>query len=277
MSGAVDERMIGVVNARMYSVTPAAKAAWRTVFEWVLARAGVQGEWVDHDPPRLIAALWERDDLGCTMMCGLPFSRRTPQPVLLAAPVPSAPRYGNRSIYCTDIAVRADAPQARLEDSFGGVAGFTVPDSQSGYYAFRHHLATRFPERAPHYARHVGGLLNARGIVQSLAERRIDVGPLDGYVFDLIRASDPAFAAQVKVIATTDATPMPPVVATAPLATETVDRLRAAFLAVEHAPELSAQRATLLLARFVVPQPADFEVQRTRAAMVDSLPERWAS
>lgn len=265
----------GAVNARMYSVTPAAKPAWREVFDWVLGRAGVDGEWVDHDPPLLISDLWARGDLACAMMCGLPFSRRTRQPVLLAAPVPSASRYGGRSIYCTDIAVRADATYAKLEDTFGGVAGFTVPDSQSGYYAFRHHLATKHPDRAPHYAKHVGRLLNARGIIQALADRRIDVGPLDGYVFDLIRASDPQFAAQVKVIAVTDPTPMPPVVATAPLSAEAVERLRATFLAVAGAPELEAARKTLLLERFILPSPSDFEVQRQRAAIVDALPERW--
>jgi ABC-type phosphate/phosphonate transport system substrate-binding protein len=265
----------GAVNARMYSVTPAAKAAWRAVFDWVLARAGVDGAWVDHDPPLLISDLWAREDLACAMMCGLPFSRRTPQPTLLAAPVPSAARYGGRSIYCTDIAVCADAAFERLEDTFGGVAGFTVPDSQSGYYAFRYHLAKHFPDRTPHYAKHVGRLLNARGIIQALADRRIDVGPLDGYVFDLIRASDPAFAAQVKVIATTDPTPMPPVIATAALPAGAVERLRTAFLAVENAPGLDAHRRTLLLDRFILPSPADFDVQRQRAALVDSLPEPW--
>jgi ABC-type phosphate/phosphonate transport system substrate-binding protein len=121
----------------------------------------------------------------------------------------------------------------------------------------------------------VGRLLNARGVIQALADRRIDAGPLDGYVFDLIRASDPQFAAQVKVIATTDPTPMPPVVATAPLASGAVERLRAAFIAVADAPELDRARATLLLERFILPAPADFEVQRQRAEFVDRLPEPW--
>ena len=265
----------GVVNARMYSVTPAAKAAWRAVFDWVLARSGVQGTWLDHDPPLLISDLWEREDLACTMMCGLPFSRRSPQPTLLAAPVPSLARYGGRSVYATDLAVRADAPYENLEDTFGGIAGYTVPDSQSGYYAFRFHLIKHHADRPNPYRAHVGKLLNARGIIQALAERRIDVGPLDGYVFDLIRASDPALAAQVKVIATTDPTPMPPVVATATLPAGAVERLRAAFLDVAAAPGLAEHRRTLLLDRFVLPAPADFHVQRQRAAAVDASPEQW--
>ncbi|MEO7403972.1 MAG: PhnD/SsuA/transferrin family substrate-binding protein [Burkholderiales bacterium] len=264
-----------VINARMYSVTPAAKAAWQTLFDWVLARAGVKGNWVPHDPPLLISDLWERDDLACVMMCGLPFSRRTPKPTLLAAPISSAPRYGGRSVYATDLAVRADATLTTLEDTFGGIAGFTVPDSQSGYYAFRHHLLTKHADQPAPYRAYVGRLLNARGIIQALADRRIDVGPLDGYVFDLIRASDPVFAAQVKVVVTTDPTPMPPVIATTALAPAAIESLRAAFLAVGNAPELAATRSTLLLDRFILPAPGDFDVQRTRAALVDAAGKHW--
>ena len=55
--------MTPVANARMYSVTPAAKAAWREVLGWALDRAGVAAAFVDHDPPRLLSELWARDDL----------------------------------------------------------------------------------------------------------------------------------------------------------------------------------------------------------------------
>src|SRR5439155_10497533 len=115
----------------------------------------------------------------------------------------------------SDIAVKADSPHRTVEDSFGGVAGYTLKDSQSGYFAFRTLLLTRYP--GAKYRKIVGGLLNPRGIINALVQGEIDVGPLDGYVFDLMRAGDPAFASQVRVIATTDPTPMPPLVATAPL------------------------------------------------------------
>ncbi len=35
-----------IVNARMYSVAPAAKAAWRELLEWTLEHAGVRMEFV---------------------------------------------------------------------------------------------------------------------------------------------------------------------------------------------------------------------------------------
>ena len=137
-----------IVNARMYSVAPAAKAAWRELLEWVLEQANLRMEFVDQESPATLADLWVRND----------------------------------------------------------------------------------------------------------------VGPLDSYVHDLIRHNDPAFAANVRVIAVTEAAPMPPIIATAALDPDAVGRLRKAFLAVGGASELRSVRETLLLRRFAVPEPSAYDV-----------------
>ena len=156
-----------IVNARMYSATPRAKQAWKALFREVLERARLDWEVMDYDPPAPLPALWAREDLGCTMMCGLPYSQRAPRPTLVAAPIPSPARYGGRPVYFTDFAVRADAPYPRLEDTFGGVAGFTLPDSMSGYVAPRRHLALHGRNL---YKDVVTGFLNARQVIEALDE-----------------------------------------------------------------------------------------------------------
>jgi ABC-type phosphate/phosphonate transport system substrate-binding protein len=259
-----------LANARMYSVTPAATGAWRAVIGWVTAAARVPVEFIEHAPPKLLSDLWARDDLGVVQMCGLPASLRKPSPTLLAAPLPSLPRYGGKSVYMSDLAVRADSKFRTLADTFGGVAGYTLKDSQSGYFAFRSVLLTKYPQAK--YAKIVGGLMNARGIVKALVAGDIDVGPLDGYVWDLIRAGDPAFAAQVRVIESTDPTPMPPLVSTG-LDTDQANRLREAFLKLhEHAP-LDAARRALLIDRFIVPDLAVYDETKRRAERVEREPE----
>ena len=265
--------MAFLANARMYSVTPAATAAWRDVIGWVTRTAGVPVEFVEHAPPKLLSELWARDDLGVVQMCGLPASMRKPEPTILAAPLPGLPRYGRKAVYMSDLAVRVDSPYQKLEDTFGRVAGYTLKDSQSGYFAFRSHLLTKHPGAT--YAKIVGGLMNARGIVKALAAGDIDVGPLDGYVWDLIRAGDPEFAAQVRVIASTDPTPMPPLIATAPLAAAEVDRLRKAFQRVHEEPALDGARQALLVERFVVPKLSAYEETRRRSERVEWEGEPW--
>ncbi len=262
-----------IANARMYSVTPASKAAWTQLFSWVLARSQVDAHLIAHDPPNVLSDLWARGDLAAVMMCGLPLSRRAIEPVILAQPLPSLPRYGGRAVYCTDIVVGANSSFKTLEDTFGQRAGYTLKDSQSGYYAFRHHLLTQHQGNSQPYASITGGLVNARGIIKAIADNRIDVGPLDGYVHDLIRHTEPEYAAQVRIVATTDPTPMPAIIATAALRDDEVQRLRATFKASITTPELAAARAALLLADFVVPDAAVFSMQRERAALVDATPE----
>lgn len=256
-----------LANARMYSVTPAAKTAWREIIEWATRRAAVAVEFADHDPPLLLADLWARPDLGVVQMCGLPASLRTPAPTILAAPVPSLPRYGGRAVYMSDLAVRADSPFRTIEETFGGIAGYTLKDSQSGYFAFRSYLLQHHPGAS--YRKIVGRLMNARGVIRALVAGDIDIGPLDGYVFDLIRAGDPQFAARVRIVAVTDPTPMPPLVATAAIEAPGLERLRDAFLNAHREPALDAARATLLIDHFVVPDLAAYGETRRRAERVE--------
>ncbi len=124
------------VNARMYSVTPATRAAWQRILDWVTARAGHASETLVHDAPLSLMSMWNRNDLGIVQMCGLPLALRAAKPTILAVPVPSPLRYNDSPVYMSDLAVRADAPFRKVEETFGKRAGFTVPDSQSGYYAF---------------------------------------------------------------------------------------------------------------------------------------------
>lgn len=264
-------------NARMYSATPAAKRAWIELLQWAGARAALPWSHFDHDAPKPLADLWARADLGCALMCGLPYSQRRPRPMLVAAPVPSPARYRGKPVYFTDIAVREDSPFKRLEDTFGGVIGYTLLDSLSGYVALRSHLLPyRTASRGPLYRRAVGGLTNARSVIEALVSGQIDVGPLDSYYHDLLKAGAPELASKVRVIATSAAAPIPPFVATAPVAPADLARLRAALEAVARAPELAEQRATLLLERFAAPSEADYEVIRPILDDAARYPDTWA-
>jgi ABC-type phosphate/phosphonate transport system substrate-binding protein len=264
----------------MYSVNAATKAAWQQVLRWCLARAGLDWPVIDHDPPASISELWARDDMGVMQMCGLPYAVRHRVPRLIAAPVPSPARYGDRAEYFSDLAVRADAPYQRIEDTFGRRIGWTLPDSQSGYFALRHHLlalhAAHGTPGRPLYGEVVPRLVNPRGVIQALREGRIDVGPLDSFSHDLIRHTEPDIARSIRVIATTSPTAMPPFVCTDVSASEgDLQRLRAAFLAVHEEPSLADARATILLQRFVAMAPADYALTRQRHDAVLAAPEQW--
>jgi ABC-type phosphate/phosphonate transport system substrate-binding protein len=261
------ERSMSVVNARMYAVNAACKADWHVLLQRALCDAELDWPIVDFDAPAPLSALWDRDDLGAALMCGLPFARRVPRPTLVAAPLPSPARYGGRPVYCTDIVVAADSPHRTLEATFGGVVGITVPDSMSGAVALRAHL---LPLRTAHgtrlYRRTVDQLINARGVIDALLAGRIDVGPLDSYSHDLLAAYEPALSAQVRTVASTAWRPIPPLVATAQITPDELARLRHALLAMCDLPEMAETMTRLRLVGFAVPDAADYDALATVAA-----------
>ena len=258
-------RALPVANARMYSATPSVKADWKELLGWVLKRAGLRWEVIDYDAPAPLSVLWARDDLGLAMMCGLPFARRAEipglKPTQIAAPVPSLARYAGKPVYFTDIVVRADSPHPTLEDTFGGIIGYTLVDSMSGGVALRCHLESfRTPQRPRLYRKTIGGFVNARNVIEALAAGVIDAGPLDSYYHDLLKRNDPGFAAQVRLVASTAAMPIPPLVATAALAQVDLSRLQAALLSASTSPELTPVLERLQLRGFALPDPESYAV-----------------
>ena len=78
------------MNARMYAVTPAVEAAWRTLLEHVMGDAQVALDYLPYPAPQPLEALWSRPDLGAVLMCGFPIALKLAPVVPIAAPIPSA-------------------------------------------------------------------------------------------------------------------------------------------------------------------------------------------
>lgn len=271
-----------LMNARMYSaVSPAAAAAWRTVLQRVATVTDPGWRILEHQPPTPISQLWARDDLSLVQMCGLPYRLRRPAPQLLAVAQWSDVRTLGKPVYWSEIIVHADSPFRRVEDTFGTVAGYTIKDSMSGYVAFRSHLSRQPSARKrkacglPLFARTIGGLITPRAIVEATAQGRIDVGPVDGYAYALLSATEPELSAQVRSIGMTDAVPMPPLVATAELPGDVLTRLRRALATVADDDALRAARQTLQLSGFVPAEPAYYDVLLDHFKASESLAEGW--
>jgi ABC-type phosphate/phosphonate transport system substrate-binding protein len=259
-----------VANARMYAVTPGVREAWQALFDWMARTSGVPLEYIDHAAPAPLETLWAREDLGATFMCGFPFAFAVRKPALIAAPVPSPPRYGGLPQYCTDFIVRADRPFARLSDTFGGRIGWTVGHSQSGYNAVRYHLLRhRREQNEPLFAKWVGPLITPRRVIKHVIEGKIDVGPLDSYVHDLLKRHEPETAVRLRTVDSTAMTPIPPLVASPAVADDIVERLRGALMSGAIQTELAATFEALMITRFAPVNPSDYTVLLSQAQEAD--------
>src|SRR5262245_2341085 len=162
-----------IANARMYAVTPEVERAWHALLEHVAQDAGVALTYVPYPAPQPLEHLWSRPDLGAVFMCGYPIALRLAPVIPLAAPIPRTPWAAGRAVYRSDLIVREDSSHMRLEDTFGGRAGWTVTHSHSGFNAFRHHLLPyRTRERPALYGEMHGNLITARKILDNVREGR---------------------------------------------------------------------------------------------------------
>jgi ABC-type phosphate/phosphonate transport system substrate-binding protein len=263
--------MVPVASARMYSWSPTLTAAWRRLLDWVAERSGGALKVLELADPYPLEELWARDDLGCVFMCGYPWAMRAERPHLLAAPVPSPPRYQNQPIYFTDFVVRADGPHRTLEDTFGGVIAYSIEHSHSGYNAARFHLLDyRTAERPALYGKVLGPLHRQLPVIDAVLDGRADVGPVDAYGLDLLRRHGADRAGRVRVVATTLAAPSAPLVASPGVDAATRTRLTQALLAAHAAPELATTLDELLIARFVPADPTAFDVMLDRQRQAEA-------
>jgi ABC-type phosphate/phosphonate transport system substrate-binding protein len=147
--------------------------------------------------------------------------------------------------------VRADSKFHSLEDTFGGRLGYTVEDSHSGYNALRHHLLPHYRERgAGLYRESIGPLFTPRRVIEALLADEIDIGPLDSYALDLMLRHQPDLAARSRIVATTDASPIPFLVASPACPDEVVSALQATLAAFGDAPACAELRDRLCLEAF---------------------------
>jgi ABC-type phosphate/phosphonate transport system substrate-binding protein len=262
-----------IANARMYSVSPSAAAAWRRLLARVIEDSGVAMEIIDHAYPATLNDLWARPDLGCALMCGWPFVREGAVKTLLAAPVPMAEWAGGQPIYRTDFIVARDSSFERLEDTFGHRFAFNTEESHSGYNAPRAHLA-KYAVRAPLFRKLVGPMVTYQRVVAALAEGAAEVAAIDSFSLEMIRRHAPELSAAVRVIDATTSVPIPAFVASA-LDADDAERVRSALLRLESTPGGAELLNDVCLTRFAEVDPARYHStqEMTKAAIAQNYPE----
>jgi ABC-type phosphate/phosphonate transport system substrate-binding protein len=246
-----------IANARMYSVSPESAGLWRRLLTAVIEHAGLDIRLLEHTEPAPIDELWQRPDKAAVFMCGLPYSRSNPRLELIAAPVPSPPEFRGLPQYWSAMVVRKDSPFHSIEDTFGGRIALTVPDSQSGCWAAAHYLMS-VANRFPLYLEVVAPQVTPVGAMSAVIDGAADVAPIDSYAYSLLQKYRWDLTSQLRIVARTPRTPIPPLVASVP----GMASLRAAFLKAHLMETTAPLMAELLLERFVHPDPGVYDALR---------------
>jgi ABC-type phosphate/phosphonate transport system substrate-binding protein len=248
-----------IANARMYSVNPAVGALWQRLFTAIAARTALPIAVIEHREPEPISALWRREDNAAVFMCGLPYSLSGPRPTIVAAPVPSPPAFAGEPVYWSEWIVRADSRYTALTDTFGARLALTTPESQSGCAAALQYLMGAV-RTTPLYAEVVAPQITPQGAMRAVVEDRADVAPIDSFAFALLEKHEPELTRRVRVVARTLRNPIPPLVASH----AGLESLTAAFIQAHDHADTRKVMSELLIERFVLPDPASYDVLRQR-------------
>jgi ABC-type phosphate/phosphonate transport system substrate-binding protein len=256
-----------IANARMYGVAPSAVSTWHALFARVAERSGVALQVIDHAFPASLMKLWTRPDLGCAFICGWPYIRGVADVVPIAAPVMLDARAGGQPVYWSDIVVRADDPARSLDDLQGRTVAFTVEDSQSGFNALRHFL--RSGKRV--FGREFGPVFTPRRVIEAVIAGDADAGPVDSLAHALLKLHAPQLASGIRIVAQTEPTPSPLLVASVGIDDAQAAALRAAFVGLSGDPASLGLLADLAIVGFAPPLPhSDYRVMETAARAAEA-------
>ena len=142
-------------------------------------------------------------------------------------------------------------------------AGSAIPSkiSHSGYNALRHHLLPYWQQRGGNlYRESIGPLTTPRRVIEAILAGEIDVGPLDSYALDLMQRHDPDLTAQIRAVATTDAAPIPFLVASRECPDEVVAALHTTLMKFSHVAACADLRDRLCLQGFAPVVIADYDL-----------------
>jgi ABC-type phosphate/phosphonate transport system substrate-binding protein len=108
-------------------------------------------------------------------------------------------------------------------------------------------------------------------VVAAVVANRADAGPLDSYWHDLFRRHDAAAASQLRTVASTPMTPIPPLVTAATTPAMVRERLVAALERVGTDASLAHLREALLITGFESVTADDYGVLAAIARRTDAL------
>jgi phosphonate transport system substrate-binding protein len=243
---------------------------WHHVAEELAQRVGAAVRVVDDVPWQEREQMLLRGEAHLGVICGLQYvlagdSGVQPGIDLIAAPVPSGTRYGDKAEYFSDVVVPTDSAARSLADLRGARWAINEPTSHSGFLITRYALANR-GETSAFFGEIVESGAHERSL-ELLLQGRVDGSAIDSTVLEACARRDPALLSQLRVVETLGPSPIPPLVASRSLAPS----LRAAM--VRAALELNT--ATLRehgYERFVPVADDEYDAIRHMARVANRMP-----
>lgn len=214
-----------------------------------------------------ITALLVTRQVDAAWICGYPFVAYRSALALVAVPV-----WRGQPLYQSYLIGRADQKADTLSDLAGTVHAFSDPDSNSGYLVTCAALA-EMGQTPGRFFRHFFYTYGHRNVVRAVATGLAAGGSVDGYVYDVLRATEPALCADTRIIRKSELLGFPPIACPASDAqAPAISQLREALIAMPHDQRGKAVLALLRLDGFSNEPPELFDSIARKMNLVRGVP-----
>ncbi|MCO6388898.1 MULTISPECIES: PhnD/SsuA/transferrin family substrate-binding protein [unclassified Aliihoeflea] len=225
------------------------------------ARLGTDVELVTRRTYQEITALVVSGQIDAAWICGYPYVQYREELELLAAPV-----WRGRSLYQSYLIVPAGRPVDDWTDLRGDVHAFSDPDSNSGYLVTQALLAESGLREQDFFPRTIF-TYGHRNVIRAVAAGLCTSGSVDGYVWEVMRATEPALVDQTQVLRKSEWLAFPPLATSRGLQDDKrVRDFRDVLLAMADDPEAASILSQLQLDGFAHCDPAEFDAIATKFA-----------
>lgn len=201
-----------------------------------------------------ITALLVSGQLDSAWICGYPFVSQRARLSLVAVPV-----WRGAPLYRSYLIAGRDRQAAALDDLRGDTHAFSDPDSNSGWLMTATALAKRNETPARFFSRTLF-TWGHRNVVRAVASGLTASGSVDGYVYEVLRETEPALIAGTRVVSMSEPLGFPPVACAAAAANEQgTMRFQAALLRMAKDEDARAVLQMLRLDGFSIEPPSLFD------------------
>jgi phosphonate transport system substrate-binding protein len=215
-----------------------------------------------------ITALLVSRQVEAAWICGYPFVAYRNELALVAVPV-----WQGRPLYRSYLIGRAELNAETIADLAGTVHAFSDPDSNSGFLVTSAVLAEMGTSPA-RFFRQFFYTYGHRNVVRAVSAGLAVGGSVDGYVYDVLRETEPDLVARTRVIRRSELLGFPPIACPAAEAhSPVISRLRQALVAMPSDAHGRRVLGLLRLDGFSVEQPDLFDSIAAKMKLVRGSPE----
>jgi phosphonate transport system substrate-binding protein len=213
-----------------------------------------------------ISALLVSRQVDAAWICGYPFVAFRKELALVAVPV-----WRGKPLYQSHLIVRSESKAGTLSDLAGTVHAFSDPDSNSGYLVTTAALVEMGTSPSKFF-RQFFYTYGHRNVVRAVSAGLAVGGSVDGYVYDVLRETEPDLVTHTRVIRKSELLGFPPIACpAADSASPTIAGLRSALVNMNADAKGRHVLAMLRLDGFSVEEPQLFDGIARKMRLVRSV------